>query len=261
MVAGVTSMRYRIDIAFHGAGFHGWQKQPECRTVQGEIELWLERLIGNGRPVPVTGAGRTDAGVHAAAMVAHFDSTLPVETESLMHRLRVALPHDMVVTGLHAVSNDFHARYSAIARTYRYRIRLGRWPFERDREWQIHDELDPALLAACSQAVLGSHDFSGFCRAESRRESNLCNVSCAEWTVDGSRLSFLIRADRFLHEMVRLIVGTTVAIARGHLRPDTIDEILSSGDVRLCGDAAPPHGLTLEAVDYPAEYSKPLDFN
>jgi len=255
------TMRYRIDIAFHGAGFHGWQKQPGCRTVQGEIELWLERLVGHGTPVSVTGAGRTDSGVHAAGMVAHFDTPSPIEPASLIHRLRVALPHDLVVTSLYAVSNDFHARYSATSRAYRYRIRLGRWPFERDREWQIHEELDIALLSTASQIILGRHDFSGFCRAESRRESNLCDISRSEWSLDGPRLTYLIRADRFLHEMVRLIVGTSVAIARGHLELGTMTQILNSGDVRLCGDAAPPHGLTLEAVEYPEDVAKPLDFN
>jgi tRNA pseudouridine38-40 synthase len=250
-----------MDIAFHGAEFHGWQKQPGCRTVQGEIELWLERLMGTSTPVGIVGAGRTDAGVHATGMVAHFDSTVSIETEALLHRLRVALPHDLVVTDLHPVAEEFHARYSATARTYRYCIRLGRWPFDRDREWQIHEPLDLTSLQTSGRAILGRHDFSGFCRAESRRESNLCNVTSSEWTSDGPRLIYLIRADRFLHEMVRLIVGSSVAIARGHFEPRRMLEILQSGDVRLCADAAPPHGLTLELVEYPDAVAKPLDFN
>jgi tRNA pseudouridine38-40 synthase len=254
-------MRYRLDVAYHGRDFHGWQKQPGLRAVQGELEMWISRLLDSDSAVAITGAGRTDAGVHALALPAHFDSPVLIDEIHLQHRLRAALPQDMSILRLHRVADDFHARYSAIARRYTYKIHLGAWPFDRDREWQIHKLLDVGTLRASAAAVLGQHDFSGFCRTISQRENNRCHVTESRWDNDGDRLVYTVRADRFLHEMVRLMVGTFVASARGRWTPDYIPEILRSGDVRLCGDAAPPHGLTLEKVEYPAGVGEPVDFD
>jgi tRNA pseudouridine38-40 synthase len=254
-------MRYRIDIAYHGREFHGWQKQPGLRTVQGDLELWLSRLISGGVEIPITGAGRTDTGVHSLCTPAHFDWPEAIDTEALQRRLRVALPHDLCVTALYRVADDFHARYSAIARAYSYRIRLGAWPFDRDREWQIHEELDRDALMRCASELIGQHDFSGFCRAESLRPNNRCTVTDSRWRFDNSRLTYTIRSDRFLHEMIRLIMGTCVAIARGRWGVEHISDVLRTGDVGLCGDAAPSHGLTLEGVEYPPGVGVPLDFD
>lgn len=254
-------MRYRIDVAYHGREFYGWQKQPALRTVQGELETWLSRLVSGGTEISITGAGRTDSGVHSLCTPAHFDWPAPIDTRALGHRVRVAIPRDLCVTALHPVADDFHARYSAIARQYTYRIRLGAWPFDRDREWQIHDDLDPDILQSCASVLIGQHDFSGFCRAGSLRENNQCTVTDSYWSFDDSRLTYSIRADRFLHEMIRLIMGTFVAIARGRWGVEHVSEILRTGDVRLCGDGAPAHGLTLERVEYPPGVGVPLDFD
>lgn len=254
-------MRYRLDVAFHGAGFHGWQKQPGLRTVQGELEMWLSRLMGDSSELSLTGAGRTDAGVHARGLPTHFDCSNPVDSSAILHRLQVALPDDMKALRLHAVDRDFHARYSAISRRYVYRIRLGRWPFDRDREWHIHDAVDVVTLTSCAAAVLGTHDFRGFCVRQSHRESNYCTVTESAWHQDGPLLTYTIRADRFLHEMVRLLVGTFVAAARGRWDPGRVSEILANGQAGHCGDAAPPHGLTLEEVCYPEGVGEPGDFD
>lgn len=249
-------VRYRLDVAYHGREFHGWQKQPGARTVQGELELWLSRFVGG--TVRVTGAGRTDAGVHAFDMPAHFDWSEPIDTVRLRRRLRAALPHDLSILRLHRVADRFHARYSAVGRRYSYQIRLGSWPFAMDRQWQIHGALDIGTLNACAALVIGRHDFSGFCRMVSRAENNRCTVCESNWKCANRELVYTIRADRFLHEMVRLLVGTFVAAARGRWPPEHIAGILSNGSVGKCGDAAPPHGLTLEEVYYPVGIGEPI---
>lgn len=252
-------MRYRLDVAYHGREFHGWQVQPGLRTVQGELESWLARLLGS--PITLIGAGRTDAGVHAEFLPTHFNTPDRIDEQHLYQRLKAALPTDIAVLGLHAVSEHFHARYSAIERTYIYRVRLGFWPFGRDREWQVAGEVNIARLRECAKLILGSHDFSGFCLAQSQRENNQCNVRFAEWAIDGNACIFTVRADRFLHQMVRLLVGTSVEAARGRWTAERISDILRTKDVRLCGGAAPPHGLTLVRVDYPDGVGRPADFD
>lgn len=254
-------MRFRIDVAYHGRQFHGWQRQPGLRTVQGELEIWLARLLGQNQPISLVGAGRTDAGVHSLQTPAHFDRDVPIDTPALARRLRVALPRDMCVLRLHRVAEDFHARYSAVARRYTYRIRLGAWPFDGDRQWQIHDALDLDALAECADVVVGTHDFSGFCRNASRRDNNSCSVSISRWHVEGAQWTYEIRADRFLHEMIRLLVGTFVAVARGRWPVQHLVDILRNGDVGMCGDAAPAHGLTLQDVEYPPGIGDPVDFD
>jgi tRNA pseudouridine38-40 synthase len=245
-------MRYRLDIAYHGAHFHGWQRQPDLRTVQGELEDWITRLLGARDQIAVTGAGRTDAGVHATGMIAHFDVDSDLDCDPLCLRLNSALPADLLVNRIRPVEPEFHARYSATAREYEYRLTNQRSPFDRDRVWFSPGHLSPDELKAAASAVLGQHDFSGFCLAASRRESNLCNVTDSHWEIRDSLLIYHVRADRFLHMMVRLLVGTMVDIGRGRWSSNHLVEVLEAGDVRQCGEAAPPHGLTLTGITYPA---------
>ena len=248
-------MRYRIDLAYHGAGFHGWQRQHHLRTVQGELELWLARLLASAQRVAITGAGRTDAGVHATGMVAHFDTDLVFDCDQLTMRLYAALPPDLVVSRISPAPPGFHARYSAIARAYEYAITNRRAPFGRDRVWFMPGPLDPAALENAAATVIGSHDFSGFCIAASRKEHGTCHVTRSEWRSHGDLLIYRVRADRFLHMMVRLLVGTMVDVGRGRWSPDRIAEIFATGNVGLCGGAAPAHGLTLVTVEYPGSSS------
>jgi tRNA pseudouridine38-40 synthase len=183
-------------------------------------------------------------------MVAHFDLPAPCDPSVLCRQLAAALPPDVVVHALTQVDDEFHARYGARRRTYVYRIMTEATPFGRDRRWLITGALDPDRLREAAAAVCGEHDFSGFCRAESRKDDNRCRVAISRWEREGALLLYRVTADRFLHQMVRLLVGTFVDVARGRLSPERVVEILQSGDVRLCGMAAPPHGLTLERVSY-----------
>ena len=260
MTASTQTSRYRIDLAFHGAAFHGWQRQPELRTVQGELETWLTRIIGGGNPVAVTGAGRTDAGVHAEHMVAHFDTAGNLDTAQLLGRLTAALPEDISIEQVSQVSQDFHARYSAVARSYVYRVDSRRNPFGRDRSWRIPRPFEFAIAQDAAQRILGAHDFTGFCRAASRRESMECTVHDSHWERTGEGFAYQVTANRFLHGMVRLLVGTMVEISWGRWPVARMEEIIAAKDVRLCGMIAPPHGLTLAHIAYPGESQRP-DFN
>lgn len=254
-------MRYRIELAYHGADFHGWQRQLHLRTVQGELELWLSRLLGLQEGIAITGAGRTDAGVHASGMVAHFDSDLPLDCDRLTLRLHAALPPDLVVTRIVPTQPGFHARYSATARTYEYRCTSRRSPFDRDRLWHVSGPLDLAALECAAAAVIGIHDFAGFCIAASRKQENTCHVTRSSWECAGDLLIYHVRSDRFLHMMVRLLVGAMMDIGRGRWSPGRMEEILKARDVRLCSAAAPAHGLTLVAVEYPAAAGSGDDFS
>ena len=253
-------MRYRVDLSFHGAGFHGWQRQLHDRTVQGELESWLTRLLAATEQIAVTGAGRTDAGVHASAMVAHFDTELSFDPVHLTLRLQAAIPPDLVVHRVSPAPQGFHARYSAVARGYEYHITNRPSPFDRDRVWYVPGRLSMADLKAAATLVLGRHDFSGFCIAASRKEQNTCDLTHSSWECVGETIVYRARADRFLHMMVRLLVGTMVDIGRGRWSPGRMEEILTSRDVKLCGAAAPPHGLTLVAVEYPTDPDGAGDF-
>jgi tRNA pseudouridine38-40 synthase len=244
-------MRYRIDLAFHGAAFHGWQRQPGLRTVQGELEVWLNKLLRADVPIALTGAGRTDAGVHAELMVAHFDTEREFDPADLTHRLSAVLSDDLTVKQIAPVSDDFHARYSAIAKTYVYRLRTERTPFARDRVWHIRGDFDYEDASDAASRIIGDHDFSGFCRATSRKPNSACHVRDSLWRVTETGYQYDIRANRFLHGMVRLLVGTMTEIARGRWPAARMTEILESRDVRLCGAVAPPHGLTLADIEYP----------
>ncbi len=223
--------------------------------------MWLSRIFGDNHPVAVTGAGRTDAGVHAEQMVAHFDSPLSSDPAQMATRLSAALPEDISVHRVIPVSRDFHARYSAVARTYVYRIDTRRTPFGRDRSWRIPRSFDITIGQDAAERILGIHDFTGFCRAASRRESMACDVQESHWAQTGEGFTYHIRANRFLHGMVRLLVGTMVEISWGRWAVTRMDDIIAGKDVRQCGMVAPPHGLTLARIEYSDDDGRHPDFN
>jgi tRNA pseudouridine38-40 synthase len=196
----------------------------------GELELWLNRLLGRS-PIAVTGAGRTDAGVHAERMSAHFDTPGNVDVGALLVRLRAALPDDLAALALTPVPDNFHARYSALRKTYEYRLSVERSPFARDRVWQIPRPFEIGLAREAAKSILGEHDFSGFCLATSLRENNSCFVSQSGWDSIGAEFRYRVTANRFLHEMVRLLVGTMADIARGNRPIAAMGEILQRRDV------------------------------
>jgi tRNA pseudouridine38-40 synthase len=240
--------RYKLTLEYNGAGFAGWQIQPDERTVQGELQLRLGWLCGP--ETRVTGAGRTDAGVHALGQVAHFDADPIASSPDFLDRLNSALPHDIAALRLDEVNADFHARYSARRKTYRYRIACAPTAFATGFAWRVHGKIDWSAVVEATTFLSGRHDFAGFCLAASQKEDTSCRIMAAEWTRNDRESVFEITGDRFLHRMVRLAVGTLIDIGRGRWSPDHIRNILTSSDVRLAGQAAPPDGLYLVSVDY-----------
>ena len=239
----------RLDLAYVGARFHGWQEQPDRRTVQGELKKHVSFLLG--RPATPIGAGRTDTGVHARGQVAHLWVRNRDELERLQRALPRRLPEDVAVKNIRAVSPDFHAIRSARSRRYHYHLFLGKDIFQ-PFAWQVHWPLDRGAMDAAASFLLGDHDFSSFCKSSSLKDDgNVCRVDlCAfEWGEDSA--IFRVRGNRFLHHMVRIMVGTLVEIGRGMCSVQEMSEILAARDRSRAGFMAPACGLFMEKVEYP----------
>ena len=246
----------QLVLQYDGAGFAGWQRQPRERTVQAVVEDVLARLCG-GRVV-VTGAGRTDAGVHARGQVAGVRVAPRWSPRELRRALNALLPPDVWVAAAHEMAPDFHARYSATSRRYGYYIGTddqARSPFRRRWEWALARPLDRAVLEANAVALLGDRCFRAFAvqRTAGVLDEHRCTVLHAAWSDRPGGLVFEVEANRFLHHMVRFIVGTMVEAASGRREPDSIVALLSATDNADTSAPAPPHGLFLEVVRYPRD--------
>ncbi len=243
---------YRLDLAYDGSGFHGYARQPEVRTVQGELEQGLSRLAG---PVVTEVAGRTDAGVHARGQVVSFRSDVSLEPSRVASALNGMLAPEVVVWSCRQVEDDFSARFSAVARTYRYVV-LNRPlpdPFLRHTSWHYPTPLDVARMNAAAAHLVGEHDFASFCRGGDERTS-VRAVHDARWErTDDRLLQFQITAGSFCHQMVRSLVAVLVEVGRGRLEADDVPGILAARDREAARGAAPPHGLTLWSVAYEEE--------
>ncbi len=245
----MASRTLKLTIEYDGTDFVGWQIQHNGRSVQAEIEKACERILGS--KTAVVGAGRTDAGVHARAQVAHCSISSDADLRELKHSLNAVLPEDASITALEEAPEGFHARYDAIARRYKYFLTTRRGPMTRRYEWWVKYKLDPDKMNSAASIVAGEHDFGSFCRTKSEVNHHRCTVSNSVWTVEGGRMVFDITADRFLHGMVRTLVGTMVDIGRSYLAIDDLAKILEERDRRSAGMAAPPQGLVLWEVSYP----------
>lgn len=251
--------RLRLDLAYVGLEFHGWQIQPDARTVQGELRQRLTRLLGRDA-IPVA-AGRTDAGVNARGQVAHLTVATEEEVERVARALPGMMPADIGILQVRRVSPSFNARHSAIARRYSYHIIQVRDIF-RPHAWYVFRPLNRQAMNEAAAAFVGSHDFSSFCKAKSLKEDhNLCDVShCAfDWRDDSA--IFHVRANRFLHHMVRNMLGTLVELGRGERDKGDIPRILDARRRSASGRMAPPQGLFLEEVYYPEQLMDPAGGN
>jgi tRNA pseudouridine38-40 synthase len=252
----MTAPRYRagqrvlLHLAYQGTAYAGWQVQPGQVTVQAAVEAVLSRLCD--RPVRVHGAGRTDAGVHAEEMPAHFDLPRPFAAEALVRGLNALLPEDIVVRRLAAVDHDFHARFAAVGKLYRYRI-LNRAAPPLFRRRFVHWErlaLDRAAMADGLAPMVGEHDFSSLCAADADATTRVRRVAAAQWREVGDELQLWIAGDGFLKHMVRTLAGTLVEIGRGRLHSSRMAAILAARDRRQAGTTAPARGLCLMGVAY-----------
>lgn len=238
----------KLEIEYDGTDFHGWQMQPELRTVQGEIQEKLKTILRH--EVSLIGAGRTDVGVHALGQVANFKTDNPLDGESILRGLNGLLPHDVAVKKVQEVDSDFHARHSATSRLYRYRIYRGRTAILRRYVWEVLYSLNLERIVRATQGIQGEHDFSSFCVAESAKDNSVCNVTLASWEEYGDELLLKIGANRFLHTMVRSLVGTLVEVGRGYFSVEDFSDIMKAKDRRKAGPTASACGLCLVEVKY-----------
>lgn len=247
-----TTRRIRLTLHYDGAGFHGWQVQPDVRTVQQELEAALERLTT--QPIRTAAAGRTDTGVHATGQVVSFDVPARWHPAELRRALNAVLPDDVWVESAAEAAADFHARFSATDRAYDYRLGLdprAGSPFHRRTCWVVRERVDPLLLDRAANLLLGEHSFRAFAHAGQEERGDRCIVHESKWWEwPPLGVVYRVRANRFLHHMVRYLVGTMVDVARGRRPLDHMRALLEEDPAVETSPPAPPHGLFLVRVGY-----------
>jgi tRNA pseudouridine38-40 synthase len=245
--------RYFLFLSYKGTNFHGWQIQPQAVTVQKTLDSALSLVLNEN--VSTIGAGRTDAGVHALAFCAHFDSFKPdlISDKKLIFRLNRLLPKDIAVKSIRKVLPDANARYSAISRTYEYFVSRTKDPFSEASSWFIHGNIDIDSMNAACRILLKYSDFTSFSKLHSDTKTNLCRIDYAHWSEKGDILVFTIRSDRFLRNMVRAITGTMIDIGFGKIDAEQFEAIIIAKDRCSAGKSAPAKGLFLTDIEYPEE--------
>ena len=243
--------RYFIFISYKGTFYHGWQVQPNSVTVQKKLDEALSTILNE--MISTTGAGRTDTGVHAKVFCAHFDSNSHdlLNKKNLVYRLNRFLPKDISVSRIIKVDPDAHARFSAISRTYRYNITRVKDPFWEEDSWFIHGKLDINAMNEVCGLLLNYNDFTSFSRLHTDTKTNLCKIFYAVWEQADERLVFTIKADRFLRNMVRALVGTMVEVGSGKVTLKHFEDIIQAKDRCRAGKSAPAKGLLLIDIEYP----------
>jgi tRNA pseudouridine38-40 synthase len=243
--------RYFIYISYKGTSYHGWQVQPDSVTVQKILDEALSTILNE--KISTTGAGRTDTGVHARVFCAHFDANASDLTgrKNLVYRLNRFLPRDISVSRIAKVIPDAHARFSAISRTYCYNITRTKDPFWEESSWFIHGKVDVNTMNEVCGLLLNYNDFTSFSRLHSDNKTNLCRIFYAVWEEADDRLVFTIKADRFLRNMVRALVGTMVEVGSGKMSVQQFREIIEVKDRCNAGKSAPAKGLFLIDIEYP----------
>ena len=244
-------MRYFINLSYDGAAYHGWQVQPDDVTVQQRLNEALATLLRI--PVETVGAGRTDAGVNAACMVAHFDcDALPYPPEQLAYKLNRILPPDIAIHGIRPVKDEAHARFSALARTYHYYIYTEKSPFRRRYAMRLPFAVDYEKMNRATEILLQTEDFTSFSKLHTDTKTNICHVTAARWEETEPGLwRFTITADRFLRNMVRAVVGTLLDVGRGKITEDDLRRIINAHDRCSAGDSVMGEALFLADVRYP----------
>lgn len=241
-------MRVRLLIEYDGTDYTGWQIQKGQRTIQGEIEAALNTVLQS--TMRITGAGRTDTGVHARGQVAHLDINELIELNKLQRALNGVLYKDIRIKGISTASDEFHARYSAKARKYLYQISRTPLALLRNFSWYLPYSLNLDFMAEAASYIIGKHDFRSFCRTISTVKHHYCTIEHAQWIEEGEIIKFSIKANRFIHGMVRALVGTMVDVGREKLNCNDFQNILESQNRIYAGQSAPAKGLILDKIFY-----------
>ena len=247
-------MRYFIEIAYKGSNYHGWQRQPQSSSVQQMLEEAISTLLR--KEITITGAGRTDTGVHAKQLFAHVDLDKNwdlADCTQFKYRLNRFLPEDIVIINIRSVKQDAHARFDAESRSYEYVISLEKNPFNTGLAYYLQYGLDVNAMNEAAKFLIGTKDFKCFSKTNTDVNNYICAVTEAYWEQQGSELIFRVSANRFLRNMVRAIVGTLLEIGKGKQEVAHIKDVLISRDRGVAGTSAPAHGLYLVSVQYPEE--------
>lgn len=244
-------MRYFISLTYKGTAYHGWQIQPNANTVQAEVQHALSIL--EQEKIELIAAGRTDTGVHAKEMVVHFDTEKLWDKAQFIFKMNSILPKDIAISDLKFVNNNFHARFSATSRTYQYHLSLNKNPFILDLSYHFFGNLSVESMNQAAQFLLGEHDFSCFSKSKTQTFTNNCTIEKAVWEDVGDELIFTIKANRFLRNMVRAIVGTLIEVGEGKREVSYIPELIASKNRSNAGTSVPASGLFLVHIEYPKE--------
>lgn len=242
-------MRYFIELSYNGKAYHGWQKQPNAISVQQVLEDSLSKLLR--QPISVTGAGRTDTEVHARQLFAHFDAEIELEKEQLKYKLNSFLPKDIAVSDFYRVTKDAHARFDAISRSYIYKVALKKDVFNYDFSYYFKLPLNVNKMNEACKVLFEYEDFKCFSRSKTGVKTYICKILKAHWTKTDNELVFEIKANRFLRNMVRAVVGTLIEVGQGKITLDEFHEIIKSRDRSKAGASVPGHALYLTNVEYP----------
>ena len=241
-------MRYFIELSYNGKSFHGWQNQPNAITVQSVVEDALSKLLTE--KISIVGAGRTDTGVHAKQMFAHFSSKT-IDCDLITYKLNSFLPKTIAVHNIFKVKSEAHARFDAISRSYIYRISRIKDVFEYDNAYYFKNDLDVNLMNKACKILFDYEDFKCFSRTHTDVKTYNCNIMEVKWIEVDNELHFHIKADRFLRNMVRAIVGTMIEIGTKKMKVEILHDIIKSRDRSKAGASAPAHGLYLSRIEYP----------
>lgn len=242
-------MRYFITFSYDGTAYHGWQIQPHSVTVQEELQKALSTLMR--KPMEVVGAGRTDTGVHARKMIAHFDHDEVLDCPQLVYKLNKLLPRDIAVQHVEPVADDMHARFSAKSRTYHYYVHLDKNPFLRSYSWQVYGYPDFELMNRAARVLMEYKDFTSFSKVNTDTKTNDCTITEARWDrVGEDQWRFTVTANRFLRNMVRAIVGTLMEVGRGRMTIEQLRSVIEAKDRCRAGDSVPGNALFLVEVLY-----------
>ncbi|UUW08855.1 tRNA pseudouridine(38-40) synthase TruA [Flavobacterium plurextorum] len=241
-------MRYFIQFAYNGTHYHGWQIQPNASSVQETLNKALSVLLNSS--IILMGAGRTDTGVHAEEMYAHFDYDSDIDSKTLIHKLNSYLPKDIAIFNLIKVHDDAHCRFDATKRTYEYHINTFKNPFLQDLSWYFNQKLDVALMNEAAKILLQHTDFQCFSKVHTDVNTFDCTIFEAYWKVENNKLIFTISANRFLRNMVRAIVGTLVNIGLHKITLADLENIIASKNREKAGFSVPAHGLYLTKIYY-----------
>ncbi|MGB8706276.1 MAG: tRNA pseudouridine(38-40) synthase TruA [Gillisia sp.] len=247
-------MRYFVELAYNGKQYHGWQNQPDAISVQEVVEKVLRTVFQ--KKISVTGAGRTDSGVHASQYFAHFDTEEIEDFEKFIFKLNSILPEDIAVFNIFMVCEDAHARFDASARSYEYHVVQHKDPFKTETAYYVKNELDMEKMNRAATQLLGFSDFKCFSKSRTDVRTYNCKISSARWERRGNELVFCITADRFLRNMVRAIVGTLLEIGLGKMEENELQQIIKSRDRQKAGTSVPAKGLFLTRIEYPTSIIK-----